>query len=122
MARAALAVQNMSVAGLTNITMSAPNGSGAGNGNTVAGYDQNTFILVFNQCGTTNTVTIPNTQTIAENGIVIPSATVAIPNGAYGIVWVPAQFYDDTTGTLCVDISTATTTTWAAIKKPPQYQ
>lgn len=120
MSRAALAEQDMSVAGLT-LAFTAPHGAGTGNGNTFLSGG-NTFVLVNNASGGTRTITVPNQQSVTVEGVAQPSHTQTIAAGAIGVVWVPPGIYAATDNTIAIDIDSATSVTWAAVTMPRAFQ
>lgn len=109
MARTALSVQNVSVAGLT-LAASAANVDG----HTVPAGDCD-FIIVINGSGGSINVTIPTPGTI--DGEPIADRVVAVAAGASKIIGrFRSRVFAQTDGTIHIDFSAVTTVTVAAFK------
>ncbi len=127
MARAALAIQACSVSSpILQATFTAPNGAGAGNGNTInTQRAKNVDLLVNNIAGGgTRTVTIPNTATNKEQGVTQPSQTFAIPQGKLGVIHLGGDDYADANGNIAADIDSLDSgnVTWAAVQTALNFQ
>lgn len=125
MARTSLAIQSVSIAGIAALAMTAPAGSGAGNGALVAiGGNKRTILVVNNASAGVRTFTIPNVGGSKVNGVTLPSLSLTVTNGngVPGIIWLPLDYVDPATGAVAVDIDTLTSVTWAAVQVPENYQ
>src|SRR4051812_28811604 len=101
MSRAALAIQQLSVNGnIAALTFTAPNGAGAGNGNTIATQGApNVFLAVYNiGGGGARTLTIPNTLSATKGGVALPSQSKSVTQAKIGLIHLGPGEYLDASG------------------------
>lgn len=124
MARTALTINTMSIAGISSLGLVAPNGAGSGNGNTIAiGGNKRTFLYVSNASAGIRTITIPNAAGTKKDGVTLPSQVLTVAATSGGIIWLgPLDYVDPTTGNINVDIDSVTSVTWAAVQMPENFQ
>ena len=119
MARTTLAVQTVSVAGISP-TFTAPNGTGTGNGNTFAASNTAIPVLIVKNADTaSHTVTIPGNG-VKVKGVAIPDHVRVVAAGATALIWLPPDYYA-TGGLIAADIEAVTGVTWAAVKFPTAF-
>lgn len=118
MARAALTVQTLNSGG-TNITLSAPNGAGSGNGNYFTDLIGDVFLLCYNT-STVKTITVVNNGNRIQ-GVAVADQTASVTtNPVITIVAVAPTWYSSA-GTVYVDVDSTTGLTWAAVQMPTAF-
>jgi hypothetical protein len=119
MSRTALTVQSLAVAGLNPITYVEPHATGTGNGNSYAN-DERTVLLIKNPTGGTIVATVV-ANGAKFKGITPASITVTVLTLKDAVVWVPREFFNDSSGNVLVDFDVVTGVLIAAIQMPAQF-
>ena len=118
MSRATLSVQNL-VPGATNVTLTAPNGVGTGNGNTFTDVSGDVLLICYNT-STVKTITVPDNGNLVQ-GIGVADLTATITTSpAITIVAIPPTWYSSA-GTVSVDVDSTSGLTWAAVRQPTAF-